>query len=161
MTALTSHRDSIETSNTPRPDFTNDLPGSIPDSRLFTSNNDNNVLNRNEDDETEELALVMADAPLGTPRNGSFSGTNGQPRQMHPDSPTPEQRQILTSPYSNTADQTTPQMNRTSNMLGTPTNDNDTTIGVRRRSSAGRRKKNLGDTDSEGELDPGTVTIIG
>lgn len=159
MTALTSHRDSIDTSNTPRPDFMHNLPESISDPRLFSSYNNN--MDSNEDDETEELALGMADAPIGTPRNGSFPGTNGQPRQMHPDSPTPEQRQILSSASTNEiADQTTPQFNRTSNRLATPSNDFGGATGVRRRSSAGKRNKNLGDTDSEGEIEPGTVTII-
>lgn len=159
MTALTSHRDSIDTSNTPRPDFMSNLPESISDPRLFTSNY-NNVGN-DEDDETEELALGMADVPVGTPRNGSFSGSNGLARQTHPDSPTPEQRQILSSASTKElADQITPQTNRTSNTLATPSNDFGGATGVRRRSSAGKRNKNLGDTDSEGEIEPGTVTII-
>lgn len=152
MTALTSHRDSIDTSNTPRPDFISNLPESISDPRLYSNNVDN------EDDETEELALGMADKPLNTPRNGSFQNGNG-PRQSHPDSPTPEQRQILST---NTANDATPQTNRTitTDRLATPSHDLAGATGVRRRSSAGKRNRNLGDTDSEGEIEPGTVTII-
>lgn len=160
MTALTSHRDSIDTNNTPRPDFNNsNLPESISDPRSLSSGNN---VSYYEDDETEELALGMADAPVGTPRTGAFPNGSGQARQMHPDSPTPEQRQIL-SPVTNTNgsdDQTTPQLNRTSERLATPSNDFPGSTGVRRRSSAGKRNRNLGDTDSEGEIEPGTVTII-
>ena len=158
MTALTSHRDSIDTSNTPRPDFNNTLPESISDPHpLFSGNN----VDYYEDDETEELALGMAAAPVGTPRTGAFPNGTGQARQMHPDSPTPEQRQILSPVATNgSIDQTTPQLNRTSERLATPSNDFSGATGVRRRSSAGKRNKNLGDTDSEGELEPGTVTII-
>lgn len=159
MTALTSHRDSIDTSNTPRPDFISNLPESISDPRLFHPSNN---VDYYEDDETEELALGMADAPLGTPRTGSFPNGSGQARQMHPDSPTPEQRQILspTNTTNGSLDQMTPQLNRTSNQLATPSHDFSGATGVRRRSSAGQRNKNLGDTDSEGETEPGRVTII-
>lgn len=154
MTALTSHRDSIDPTNAQRPDFStandndsygssiSNLPESISDPRLYH----NNITQNDEDDETEELAIGMADQPADTPRMASF----GTARQLYPDSPTPEPRQL---PIANAT-------SSTSEKLATPSHDFGGAPGVRRRSSAGRRNKALGDTDSEGEIEPGTATII-
>lgn len=168
MTALTSHRDSIDPSTAQRPDFTNNdsndadsstdnhnytssgfsLPESISDPRMYDMQND-------EDDETEELAIPMADQPVDTPRMSSF----GTARQLYPDSPTPERRQL--PPVHGVASTPENGTDKSAGKLAAPSpHDFPGAPGVRRRSSAGRRNKALGDTDSEGEIEPGTVTII-
>lgn len=146
----------MDTNNTQRPDFMSNLPESISDPRLYSMHSDNTAattFNVDEDDETEELAIGMADHPIDTPRMGTFS----QNRQIQPDSPTPEHR---TLPANGVTLQATPQKISSANKLATPSHDFGGATGVRRRSSAGKRNKALGDTDSEGEIEPGTVTII-
>lgn len=162
MTALTSRRDSMDTPNTQPMEFMSNAPaGSILDTRASQVDSAAALDNHESDEETEELALGMSDVPINTPRMGSFGETSvltSATGAGHRDSPTPD-RDIVspTTTSNNLPEPNTPQNNKTAPSLSTPAQD---PANLRRRSSAGKRNKNLGDTDSEGEIEPGTVTII-
>ena len=104
-----------------------------------------------EEDETEELALGMAGSPDDRPLRGAFA---------YPDSPTPD-REHLAPAASSTAtgpQEATPTAKRTAPGLSVGASDSQPVMSVRRRSTG--RNRNLGDTDSEGDNEPGTATII-
>lgn len=132
QTALTSHRDSIEPNST-RPDVPSSATADFLD----------------EDDEQEELALGMSDLPAQTPR------------QAQPDSPTPDKEHVISPTAHEQATDVpgkdaAPKPNRVAPSLA------EQGAGVRRRSTGAGEKKNraLGDTDSEGEHEPGYATVL-
>ena len=133
QTALTSHRDSIEP-NTDRPFASSSAKADFPE----------------DEEETEELALGMSDLPAQTPR----------PQQ--PDSPTPDQVYVI-SPTSHEQAPIVPSKDETPKPNRVAPSLSDQGAGVRRRSTgggAGKKNKALGDTDSEGEHEPGYATVL-
>ena len=146
MTARTSHthRDSMDQQNALRPAF-------AADARAGRSAGD--VMDADDDDATEELALGMAGSPDDRTTRGALA---------YPDSPTPDREHLATAATSTATgpQEATPTAKRTAPGLSVGAADPQPGMGVRRRSTGRGRNRNLGDTDSEGDNEPGTATII-
>ena len=143
MTARTSHthRDSMEhdQQNALRPAF---AAGTRANARAAFDD---------EEDETEELALGMAGSPDDRPVRGAYA---------YPDSPTPDREHLASAATSAATGphEATPTAKRTAPGLGVAATESQPGMSVGRRSTG--RNRNLGDTDSEGDNEPGTATII-
>ena len=152
MTARTSYRDSMDTSLRFGPETPSSSSRDL--SELGKQSTD-----KTDGEEIEQMASIDSSEKTAhdTPKLSNFPLPTASILLKQPDSPTLDKTSIPhnSMPLTQTPSTARPSINGTATHLS----GQQLGSGVRRRRSTGKAKT-LGDTDSEGELEPGTVTII-